>query len=303
MQLRHLIGRLHTHYPRQDFHPLWGALPHPAGFLRLRKQVNLCGCCRLEREVPENTLRQSVELQFCEDCFQLGRVGAQVGHLLEIARDGNIYHNGSQLFRQQGLLFVFQQVLALFLFVKVNAAGVHILDGVVIGQQFLGAHGAHAGHAGDVVGAVALQTENIDELLGAFDAVLLANLLRTEDFRRLAHLAWLVHLDVGRHQLAVVLVGGHHIDLKTLYLGVLGQGAHHVVGLIAVHLHNGHAEGLEDALDIGHGVDDIVGRGFAVGLVLLKLGVAESGRTRVKRHGDVGRLLVLHQLVEHIGEP
>ena len=256
----------------------------------------------LQREVGENAFGKGLELQFVEDGFELLRVGTVVGHLVEIVLHRDVYHNGSQLFGEEGLLFVLVHEGAGLLVVLVEVAGVHLFDAAVVGEQFLGAHLSDARHAGDVVGGVAPETEHIDQLLRPFDLVLLADLRHAEDFRRLSELAGLVHADMVGDELTVVLVGGEHQHLKTLYFSVFGQRTDQVIRLIAVDADHRDLEGVEDAFDVRDGCYDVVGRGLAVLLVVFVLDVPEGGRAGVERHGHVGGFLVLEHLVQRVGE-
>ena len=80
------------------------------------------------------------------------------------------------------------------------------------------------------------------------------------------------------------------------------QCSHHIVGFVAVHSHHRDAKSLQDALDVGHRVDDVIGCGLAVGLVVLEVRVAERGCTRVERHGNVRGFLFFDDFVKHIGK-
>ncbi len=83
---------------------------------------------------------------------------------------------------------------------------------------------------------------------------------------------------------------------------MFGQCAYNIVRFVTIHRHHGNPKRLQNALDIGHGIDDVVWRGFTIGLVVLKVRMAECGRTGVKRHRNVCGFFVLDNLIEHIGE-
>ena len=88
--------------------------------------------------------------------------------------------------------------------------------------------------------------------------------------------------------MAKVFVTCDHIGEKALALGLVGEGADDVVGLIALNLKDGDAVSLQDAFDIGHGYKDALGCLIAVGLVGLVALMPEGlASWRVKAHGDV----------------
>ena len=256
----------------------------------------------LQREVGEDAFGEGLELQFVKDGFELLRVGTVVGHLVEIVLHRDVYHNGSQLFGEEGLLFVLVHEGAGLLVVLVEVAGVHLLNAAVVGEQFLGAHLSDARHAGDVVGGIAPETEHIDQLLRPFDLVLFADLLHAEDFRRLSELAGLVHADVVGNQLPVVLVGSEHQHLKTLDFSMFCQRTDQVVRFVAINADHRNLEGVEDAFDVRDGCYDVVGCDLAVLLVVFVLNMSEGGCAGVEGHGHVGGFLVLEHLVQRVGE-
>ncbi len=93
-----------------------------------------------------------------------------------------------------------------------------VLDGAVLLDEFLGGLGSHTGAAGDVVGRVAHETQDVDQLGGRLDAILFLDLIDTLD----DVLARVKDLDVRGHQLAEVLVTGDHIGEESLLLGQVG---------------------------------------------------------------------------------
>ena len=104
------------------------------------------------------------------------------------------------------------------------------------------------------------------------------------------------------HELQHVLVRGHDHDLESACQRLLGERRDGVVRLEAGHLHDGQAEGLADAPDVGQLHGEVVVQLRPVGLVLLVLLVAERPPGGVEEHGDVPGLLVLQELAQHGGE-
>ena len=108
---------------------------------------------------------------------------------------------------------------------------------------------------------------------------------------------------MGRYQLAVVLVGGHHVGIESLLFGQFGQGAYHIVGLETGHLDDGYVVGPDNLLDDGDRVTNHFGRLFALSLVLLVGFMAEGRSLRVESHGNVRGVLLFEQLFEGVDKP
>ena len=68
------------------------------------------------------------------------------------------------------------------------------------------------------------------------------------------------YMNVVRYQLAVVLVGSHHIGGDALSSGFGGKRAYHVVCLINHYLEDGDAVGVDDILYNRYGEADGLGR-------------------------------------------
>ena len=139
-------------------------------------------------------------------------------------------------------------------------------------------------------------------MFGVLDAILLANSVHADHFRLLPELAGLIHTDMVGNELAVILVGGHHIDFKTLNFSVLRHRADNIVSLVAIQRQDGDSETADNPLDVRDGGDDVIGCGLPIGLVVVEVGVPERGCAGVEGDGDVRGVLVPEQLVQHIRE-
>jgi hypothetical protein len=178
---------------------------------------------------------------------------------------------------------------------------------------------ADAGSAGDVVDGVATQGHDIDHARGS-DAEGCFYSSRIEDeivFGRVQN------DDLIVDQLHHVLVRGDNEHLVPGLCELAGEGADDVVGLEALVGEDGDAEGLERAADVGQLLGKVGGHLGAIGLIaevvdlfeLLRLEVelldrlhllgalvAEDGAGEVVDGGEVVRLEVLAQLVDHVHE-
>jgi len=101
-----------------------------------------------------------------------------------------------------------------------------------------------------------------------------------------------------RHQLPIVLVGGHHIGVYASSAGNGGQRSYHIVGFVARYFQDGDAEGCDDFFYNRYREADVLGSFFALCLILFVGFVAESRPGRVESHANVGRLLAF----EYIGQ-
>gem|GEM_PF-5253193 len=115
-------------------------------------------------------------------------------------------------------------------------------------------------------------------------------------------LAGVVDFHLVGDQLPKVLVTGHHIGEKSSLLRLSRERAYHVVGFIAADSNHGDVVGCEDALDVGHGDKNSLGRGVAIGLVLVVGLVAERLASRVDAHGDVRRMVSSQKFLQRVDE-
>ena len=158
------------------------------------------------------------------------------------------------------------------------------------------------GHARHVVGGVALERLEIDDLVGP-QAVPLLDLRRVVDDRVLDARA-------GRHQpgpvgdeLEHVEVAGHDRRVEALRLGLHRQRADHVVRLVPGQLVDRDPERLDHLADLGELVAQVVRHPLAGGLVLGEPLVAEGRPGQVEGDRDVVGPDVLEAAQDDAAEP
>ena len=160
---------------------------------------------------------------------------------------------------------------------------------------------ANARHAGDVVGAVAHQALDVDELR-RFQAVFFADGGRVHR-QRLA-VGGQQHGGGGVHQLQAVAVAGRQQRRAALRFAGGGQRAQNVVGLPAglAHLHK--AQLVQQGFQHRHLLGQLLGHAVAGGLVAVVGFVAERRRALVPGDGHgvgrVGRQQVEQDILEAI---
>ena len=170
-------------------------------------------------------------------------------------------------------------------------AGIRLVERAVVLEQLGSGLVAHPGDARDVVGGVALERLEVDHLARR-KAVALVDLGRVVDDRG-------GHAAAGGHQADVVAGQLEHVQVAAddgagdaLRLGLQGERADEVIGLEALQLVDGDAEGGQQLAHDGELLAQVVGCGLAGGLVLGEALVAE-GAAEVEAGDDVVGLHVL----------
>ena len=103
-------------------------------------------------------------------------------------------------------------------------------------------------------------------------------------------------------KLTVVLVGCHHEDIVARLCATLCECADNIIRLEALHLEDGYAHSLQQTLHIGHRELDILGRGWAVCLVLGEHLAAEATPRGVESHTYEVGLLALQEVAQELRE-
>ena len=249
-------------------------------------------------------LGEGLEAQGLERLAGLGLVHAGISQVLRMQGQFQVRHHGDQALREVQPLGRGLQAFAL-LGLQLGLGRDHAIQGVELLQQQGGALLADAGHPLHVVRGIPHQAEEVHHLLGPHAHAGLHALAVVP------HLAVLgvEHLDAELivDQLQQVLVRADDDRRKAHGRRFSGQGAHDVVGLVAVQLHDGDVQGLHQLADHGDLRAQVLGHGIPVGLVFRIDLVPERGLRRIEDAGDVRRLVLLQQLQhqprERIGRP
>ena len=181
-----------------------------------------------------------------------------------------------QLLRQQHRIAILLQRLAIALALDLGRTVQHRLHAAELHDQLHAALIADAGSAGNVVHCIAAQRHHVHNFFRRH-AQRLRHLCRIENqivFLRIQDL----HL--RRHQLHHVLVAGDDEDLVLPLRGLAGQRADHVVGLKTLGFQNRNAQRFKRTTDIGNLPAQVLGHGFAIGLVALVANLFEALRLR-----------------------
>ncbi len=132
------------------------------------------------------------------------------------------------------------------------------------------------------------------------EIVLLHHPLVIHQVKIVAAIPGLVHEDVGFCQLSVILVGCHHKDIKTLFVGTFGNGTDHIICLKTGYFQDWDVVRADNFLDDRDGAFDVLGRCFTLRLVCLKLQVAECRSRRIKCHSNMGWIFLTQHLFQGV---
>ena len=242
-------------------------------------------------------VNQTHKFQLLEQPIQLlGVIGLDQG-ILGGKIDGGFRHNGCQFIGQIRLVPTVFQLLPQF-----GADGsifqmrIHSVQAAELCQQLLGGFGANPGNAGDIVGGIAHQGFQVNQLFRLEAVFLLKQLLgvqRGGGLPRLGDDKLYVHIPVN--QLQAVPVTGDDDALPGVVGADFAHRANHIVRFPALAFINGNAHGLQHLLHNGHLLGKLLRHGVAGGFVAVIFLVAEGGAVEVKGncHG-IGLLLLLH---------
>ena len=246
--------------------------------------------------------QERAELQLLIYIAQLVEVGLGAQQVGGALRDGYVGLDGDQEFREGDLLGVGLDLLLQRAFERGDVLK-QVLDRAPLVDELGGRLLADSRASRHIVGDVALEGQQVDDLRGRGDAVAVAHLLGAAHLEALALERRPVHEHAVGDQLAVVLVGRHHICGEALLGGDDGEGADDVVGLVVLHLDHADAVGADDAFDVWDGEGDVLGLLVALCLVLGVGLVAEGFAVgRVEADGHVGGILLAEDLLERVAE-
>ena len=239
------------------------------------------------------------ELEAPEHLLELAAVGRREDERGRIAVDVEVAPHRRELLRDERLLRVLPDVLR-----PRGRELVHVLEHAVeravLRDQLTRRLVPDPRNAGDVVGRVALEPDEVGDLVRPDPVARLDPLRRVDvdvrDPARRHHQA-----DVVADELEGVAVGGDDGGLDAGLVGARGERGDHVVGLPALELEVAVAERLDDRPEVRELLPQEVGHRPPLGLVLLGQLRPVHG-ARVPRDCDALRPVVREQLEEHVRE-
>ena len=243
------------------------------------------------------------ELELGGELLEQREIGRLEKQLVGIERDGSVEADGGELLGEEGLFGILLDECAGLVVGDLVGMGDDFLDGAELGDEFFGGLLPHSGHTGDVVGGVAPEAEEVDDLAAMVDAEELVHLERREYLVGLAGTAEAVHLDARGDELGEIFVGGDHNHLvETGILGGMRERADDIVGLEALAGEDGYAESLDHLSHPRERELDVLGHRVAVGLIFGIELMAEGGLLEVEGDADMRGLQMAEQVVEGGGK-
>ena len=246
---------------------------------------------------------QRPELELSEGLAQLGAVGRREDELGRISVDVEIAAHRREHLRRARLVRELRQVLPARGRELIDVLE-HLLERPVLRHELPRRLVTDPWDARDVVGTVALEPDEVGDLVGPDPVARLDALGRVDvhvaDAARRHHQA-----NVLGDELERVAVGRDDARLDPLLVGACREGRDHVVGLPALELEIAVAERLDDRPQVGELLAEQVRHRPAALLVDDLDGLRLRGAvhwTRVPRDRDALRPVVGEQLEEHVGE-
>ena len=148
--------------------------------------IEHCALCigiksHISLALVDDACGECAELQLAEQCSQCFHVGRLALQCLFVPLDGHVGLDGGQ---PLALANLFDVLLDVGFECALELVGVlqQILDRSKLLYERFGLFGTHPGATGDVVGSVAHQSQQVDDLEGRLKSILLLDLLDTQDF-------------------------------------------------------------------------------------------------------------------------
>ena len=239
---------------------------------------------------------EHLETQALKGFPGLGLIHAFIRKVMHRHRQFQIRHHGDQAAGKLDPRQSFLDARALP-GLQLILVGQHFIQRAVSRQQCLRTLLADARHALHVVRCISHQSQHVHHLLGENAEALL------HGGTVYPHLTVTIveYLDFAHviHELQQILVGADDDRRKALLCGLPSKGAHHVICLVSMQLHDGDVEGLDEfanELDLGFQVLRHLG---PVGLVVRVDLVPKRRLRRIKHRREMRGLMLVHHGQKH----
>ena len=294
-----LVDRVHRHYHFGCHHRLGRG--HGDGQVQFGHRRRLGGTTGLALQFvdPALELQQGVQLQ------QLFAVRFAQVQVIQADVQFHVALDSGQLVGEKRHLLVLQQLRRQGLGAA-DRQGRNLVEVLVElfqatvdpYQQPHGGLFAHPFHARDVVGGIAHQRQQVDDLPGG-DTEFPFYALDVEHGSGHGVDQRNVLVDQLRH---VLVAGGHHHRTGRRRTAA-GQGTDHVVSLDPLHAQQREAQGAHGGVQRLDLHAHVVGHARAIGLVVGEQLVAERAALGVEHHGERTLRVLLAQAAEHVQHP
>ena len=112
-----------------------------------------------------------------------------------------------------------------------------------------------------------------------------------------------IHINMVGHELPIILVGRHHIDIETLGGGLPGDGTNHIVGFIMRNFEDRDVISPDNLPDDRDRLADDIRRLLPLSFVLFESLVAERRPWRIEGDGDMRRIFSFQHIFEDVYKP
>ena len=246
-------------------------------------------------QVTEERGEIELEIELLEECI----VGLTHRERRLIKLDGRIQTNCCQLLREEQFIAPLRNI---FTCLATNLIGIckDILGRAPLSNEFRSTLLANAWHTWDIIRGIAPQRQYIAHQHRVAEAILSLN-CRAVGLHDIIALLVVYHTLIV-NKLTIILIGSHHEHVVARSCATLCECADDIIRLEALHLENGYAHRLQQTLHIGHRDLDILGRGWAVSLVLGEYLAAETTPWGVECHTNEVGLLALQKVAQELSE-
>ena len=278
-----------------------GSLQHLGNGARFERQFRLFRGRRGGRSDVGDVFPQGIEFIFLKQIRDPGAVGPGQPHPVQVGFHRNIGLDGHQ-FMAQGDVVPGLGEHRLLARAELFQMGVDILHGPIFRDELGSTDFSDALDARNVVGRIAAEGQHLDDLGRIGDSVFPADGGLVDHFVLAPAFSGFDLKDMVCNQLTVILVRGHHVDIRSLGAVSAGDRTDDIVGLVAALHQDRDVQRLAELRQRFQRIDDQLGRLAPVGLVGRVHFVAEGSARRVEGHGQVGGLFPLNQFEEVFGE-
>ena len=245
------------------------------------------------------TVDELLELQTGKEVIEFFCFRGFAEGIFRLELNGGITADGGKIVGEIGRVLAVGQLLKeLALHILGREIGIDSIQRTVLLQQLRGGLGAYTGHTGDIIGAVAherLQVDELQRLQAVFLRKQLGGIIDRNGLTLLGAHQLYGHMAVN--QLQAVPVAGENHAIPVRLTADTSHGTDHIVGLPAPALVDGDVHGTEHILHHGHLHSQLFRHAVTGSLVAVVLFMAEGGVVEVEGHADrIGLLLMLRTL-------
>ena len=135
-----------------------------------------------------------------------------------------------------------------------------------------------------------------------FDSPFLQYLINTKDLSIVAASCRLVHVNIRRHQLRIILIWGHHVNGKTFFFSFLSDRSNDIISLKTFTSDYRNFKSFYNLMYIGKSSSDFFWLSFSVCFIIFKDLVSKGWSTQIKTNRQMRRILLFNEFTQYICE-